>query len=759
MPDDFKTGALEYHRASPAGKLQVVATKPLATQRDLALAYTPGVAYACEAIVADPAEARTVTARGNLVAVVTNGTAVLGLGAIGPLAAKPVMEGKAVLFKKFAAVDVFDIEVNETDPDKLVDIIAALEPSFGGINLEDIKAPECFVVEEKLRRRMKIPVFHDDQHGTAIIVGAAVKNGLEVVGKTIAEAKLVVVGAGAAALACIEMLLSMGLKRENVVVCDLAGVVYQGRAELMDPYKAAFATKSKLRKTADAFVGADIFLGLSGPNAVSREMIASLAPRPLVFALANPTPEIMPDVVKEVRPDAVIATGRSDYPNQVNNVLCFPYLFRGALDVGATAINEAMKLAAVDALAALAKQASDAVEVGAYGGEATLFGPEHLIPRPFDPRLLLTVPPAVAKAAMESGVATQPIADLDAYRQHLAEFVFRSGLVMKPVFDRARIDPRRVVYAEGEERRVLHAVQVVLDEGLAKPILIGRPAVVAERIARLGLRIAPGRDFTLVDPENDPRFREYWTLYHGLVERSGVTPYDARAAVRTNPTLIAALMVQRGEADVMIAGTTGVYERHLRPVLDVIGLAPGVGKAAALSMMITAKGTYFLVDTYVTGQRTPREIAEMTVRAAAAVRRFGVEPKAALLSHSNFGASDSESARRMREALPIVRELAPEIEIEGEMHADAALNEELRLELFPNSRLKGAANLLILPSLDAAHISLNILKVLGDGLPVGPMLLGSAKPAHILSPSVTARGIVNMTAVAVVDGQDFAARG
>jgi len=759
MPDDLKESALEYHRASPAGKLEVVATKPLATQRDLALAYTPGVAYACEAIVADPAEARSLTRRANLVAVVTNGTAVLGLGAIGPLAAKPVMEGKAVLFKKFAGVDVFDIEVAETDPDRLVDIVAALEPSFGGINLEDIKAPECFIVERKLRERMKIPVFHDDQHGTAIIVGAAVKNGLEIVGKRITEAKLVVVGAGAAALACIEMLLVMGLKRENLVVCDLAGVVYEGRTELMDPYKARFATKSKLRKTEEAFAGADIFLGVSGPNAVTPEMIASMAPRPLVFALANPTPEIMPEAVKAVRPDAIIATGRSDYPNQVNNVLCFPYLFRGALDVGATAINEAMKLAAVDALADLAKASADAVDTGAYGGEATVFGPAHLIPRPFDARLVLKIPPAVAKAAMESGVATTPIADLEAYRQRLSEFVFRSGLVMKPVFDRARADPKRVVYAEGEEPRVLHAVQVVVDEGLARPIVIGRPAVVADRIARLGLRIAAGREFEIVDPENDRRFRDYWTRYHGIMERRGVTPYDARAAVRTSPTLIAALMVARGEADVMIAGTTGVYERHLRPVLDVIGLAPGVGKAAALSMVITAKGTYFLADTYVTGDRTPREIAEMVVRAAAAVRRFGVEPKAALLSHSNFGASDSNSARRMREALPIVRELVPDLEVEGEMHADAALSEELRLSLFPNSRLKGAANLLILPSLDSAHISLNILKVLGDGLPVGPMLLGAGRPAHILSPSVTARGIVNMTAVAVVDAQDFAARG
>jgi len=758
MPDDLKESALEYHRASPAGKLQVVATKPLATQRDLALAYTPGVAYACEAIVADPAEARTMTSRGNLVAVVTNGTAVLGLGAIGPLAAKPVMEGKAVLFKKFAGVDVFDIEVNETDPDKLVDIVAALEPTFGGINLEDIKAPECFIVEQKLRARMKIPVFHDDQHGTAIIVGAAVKNGLEIVGKRIENVKLVAVGAGAAALACLDLLVTMGLKRENVTVCDLAGVVYEGRKELMDPYKARYATKGKARSSAEAFVGADVFVGLSGPGAVTRDMVASMAARPLVFALANPTPEIMPEEVKAARPDAIIATGRSDYPNQVNNVLCFPYLFRGALDVGATTINEAMKLAAVDAIAELAKAESDAVEIRAYGGQATNFGADHLIPRPFDPRLVLKLPPAVARAAMDSGVATTPILDFDAYRQRLTEFVFRSGLTMKPVFDRARADPKRVVYAEGEDWRVLHAVQAVLDEGLARPILIARRAVILDRIQRLGLRIQPDRDFALVEPDDDPRYRDYWTLYHRLLERRGVSPDDARTAVRTNATVIAALMVKRAEADVMIAGTTGVYERHLKPVLDIIGLAPGVGRAAALSMVITQKGTFFLVDTHVTGERTAQEIAEMTVRAAAAVRRFGVVPKAALLSHSNFGTSETDSARRMRDALSIVRKLAPELEIEGEMHADAALSEELRLQLFPDSTLKGEANLLVMPSLDAAHISLNFLKVLADGLPVGPMLLGSALPAHILSPSVTARGIVNMSAVAVVDAQDAAAR-
>jgi malate dehydrogenase (oxaloacetate-decarboxylating)(NADP+) len=759
MPDDLKESALEYHRAAPAGKLQVVATKPLATQRDLALAYSPGVAYACEAIVADPGAAREVTRRGNLVAVITNGTAVLGLGAIGPLAAKPVMEGKAVLFKKFAGVDVFDIEVAETDPDRLVEIVAALEPSFGGINLEDIKAPECFVVEEKLRQRMKIPVFHDDQHGTAIIVGAAVKNGLEIVGKQIDEVKLVAVGAGAAALACIDLLIGMGLRRENVIVCDLAGVVYEGRTEMMDPYKARFATKSKTRRTAEAFVGADVFLGLSGPGAVTRDMIAAMAPKPLVFALANPTPEIMPEEIRAVRPDAIIATGRSDYPNQVNNVLCFPYLFRGALDVGATAINEAMKLAAVDALADLARAESDAVELRAYGGHTAAFGAEHLIPRPFDPRLVLKLPPAVAKAAMDSGVATTPIADFDGYIQKLTEFVFRSGLAMKPVFDRARGDPKRIVFAEGEEWRVLHAVQVLRDEGLARPILIARRAVVTDRIKRLGLRLEAGRDFALVDPEDDPRYREYWTLYHRLMERRGISPDDARAVVRTSPTAIAALMVKRGEADTMIAGTTGVYERHLRHVLDVIGLAPGVDRAAALAMVITHKGTYFLVDAYVGGERTPQSIAEMTVRAAAAVRRFGVEPKAALLSHSNFGTSDASSARRMREALPLIRVLAPELEVEGEMHADAALSEELRLQLFPNSTLKGEANLLVMPSLDAAHISLNILKVLGDGLPVGPMLLGAALPAHILSPSVTARGIVNMSAVAVVDAQDAAVRG
>jgi malate dehydrogenase (oxaloacetate-decarboxylating)(NADP+) len=759
MPDDLKASALEYHRQAPPGKLQIVATKPLANQRDLALAYSPGVAYACEAIVADAAEARTLTRRANLVAVVTNGTAVLGLGAIGPLAAKPVMEGKAVLFKKFAGVDVFDIELAETDPDKLVEIVAALEPTFGGINLEDIKAPECFVVERKLRERMKIPVFHDDQHGTAIIVGAAMKNALQVVGKKIGEVRLVVVGAGAAALACVDLLVGMGLKRENVIVCDLTGVVYEGRTERMDEYKARYAAKTSARTAADAFRGADVFLGLSGPRAVTRDMIASMAQRPIVFALANPEPEILPEEVKSVRPDAVIATGRSDYPNQVNNVLCFPFLFRGALDVGATAINEAMKLAAVDALAELAKAESSDIDVMAYGGEPVRFGAEFLIPRPFDPRLVLKIAPAVAKAAMDSGVATQPIADFDAYRQRLTEFVFRSGLIMKPVFDRARANPKRLVYAEGEEWRVLHAVQAVVDERLAKPILIGRSAVVADRIQRLGLRIAAGRDFALVDPTDDPRYREYWTLYHGLMDRRGVTPDDARMVVRTSPTAIAALMVRRGEADVMICGTTGVYDRHLRHVLDVIGLAPGVGRPAAVSIVILPKGTYFLCDTYVTADRTPREIAEMTVRAAEIVRRFGVTPKVALLSHSNFGAANTPAARRMREAVAEVRALAPDLEVEGEMHADTALSEELRATQFPHSRLKGQANLLIMPSLDAAHIALNMLKVLGDALPIGPILMGAARPAHILSPSVTARGILNMSAVAVVDAGLAEARG
>ncbi len=745
--------ALAYHRAAPAGKLGIVATKPLANQRDLALAYSPGVAAACRAIVDDPAEVATVTARANLVAVITNGTAVLGLGNIGPLAAKPVMEGKAVLFKKFAGIDVFDIEVDATDPDKFVEVVSALEPTFGAINLEDIKAPECFEIEQRLRERMKIPVFHDDQHGTAIIVAAAILNGLSVVGKTMADARLVSSGAGAAALACLDMLVDLGMKVENIVATDIHGVVYEGRKEDMDPRKTRYARKTDSRTLGEAIVNADIFLGLSAPGVLKPEMVKTMADRPLILALANPTPEIMPEDAKAARPDAIIATGRSDYPNQVNNVLCFPFIFRGALDSGATTINEAMKIACVRAIADLARVETSDIVLKAYGGQPTSFGPDYLIPRPFDPRLITAIAPAVAKAAMDSGVATRPIADFDEYRDRLNQFVFRSGLVMKPVFDSARADPRRVVYAEGEEERVLRAVQVVVDEGLARPILIGRRRVVAARVRKLGLRLRADEDYEICDPQDDPRYEDYATLYHGLLARKGVSPDYARMVVRTRTTVIAGLMVRRGEADAGICGTVGMYQRHLRHVVDTIGLREDAGCMAALTVVILNRGTYFIADTHVVRDRNPAEIAEMTMLAAEEVRRFGLEPKIALLSHSNFGSVDTESARRMREAVAILQHEHPGLEVEGEMHADTALMQDIRDRLFPGSRLQGSANLLIMPSLDAANISYNMLKVLGEGLTVGPILLGAAWPMHILTPSVTTRGIVNMTALSVVDAQ------
>ncbi len=760
MPqDNLRDIALEYHRHPPAGKLAIVATKPLANQRDLALAYSPGVAAACEAIVADPAEASSVTARANLVAVVTNGTAVLGLGAIGPLAAKPVMEGKAVLFKKFAGIDVFDIELAERDADKLVEVIAALEPTFGGINLEDIKAPECFEIERKLRERLKIPVFHDDQHGTAIIVAAAILNALRVVGKPIDRVKLVTSGAGAAALACLDLLADLGLKRENIWVTDIAGVVYKGRKAEMDPRKERYARDTNARTLGDVIGDADVFLGLSAPRVLKPEMVARMAKQPIILALANPVPEIMPEDAKAVCPDAIIATGRSDYPNQVNNVLCFPFIFRGALDVGATQINEAMKVAAVKALADLAMAEPSDIVVAAYGGEAPAFGPENLIPKPFDPRLMLEIAPAVARAAMESGVATRPIADFKAYRQRLSQFVFRSGLVMTPVFARAKTDPRRVVYAEGEESRVLRAAQQVIDEGLAKPILIGRAEVIETRLQRLGLRIRPGRDFDLVNPQSDPRYPEYWKLYHSIMERRGMSPDFARTIVRTRNTVIAALMLRRGEADAMLCGTIGQFDRHLRHIVNVIGKAPEAHEVAALNLLILSKGTFFITDTHVTSDPSAQTIAEIAVLAAREVRRFGIEPKVALLSHSNFGSADTISAQKMRDALALIQSRAPDLEIEGEMHGDAAVSEDIRARIFPNSRLKGSANLLVMPTLDAANIAFNLLKTLGDGLSIGPMLLGVARPAHILTPSVTVRGIVNMTALCVVDAQEQAAAG
>ncbi len=759
MTDERRRSALEYHALPTPGKLAIVATKPLGTQADLALAYSPGVAYACQAIQDDPQEAARLTARGNLVGVITNGTAVLGLGAIGPLASKPVMEGKAVLFKKFAGIDVFDIEVDALDADRFVEVVAALEPTFGAINLEDIKAPECFDIEARLRARMRIPVFHDDQHGTAIIVAAAVLNGLRLVGKPIADARLVTSGGGAAAIACLDLMVDLGLRVENVIVTDRHGVVWQGRNEEMDPRKDRYAKDIRQRSLDEVIGGADVFLGLSAPGVLTAEMVKKMAPDPLIFALANPVPEIMPEVARGARPDAIIATGRSDYPNQVNNVLCFPFIFRGALDVGATTINEAMKIAAVKALADLAMAEPSDVVAAAYGGDQALtFGPDYIIPKPFDPRLILEIAPAVALAAMESGVATRPILDFAAYRQRLGQFVFRSGIVMKPVFEKAKTDPKRVAYADGEDERVLRAAQNAFDEGIAYPIIIGRREVVTRRLEKLGLRIRPDRDFELVDPNGDPRFDLYWKTYHGLVERKGITPDAARTLVRTRNTIIAALMLRRGDADAMLCGVSGRYHRQLAHVLDVLGTdRPGRGGEArtvhALTLLILSRGTIFITDPYVNVDPDAATVAEMAVRSAEVVRRFGMEPKVALLSHSSFGTSDAPAARKMRDALAIIRAREPELEVEGEMHGDAAMQEQIRQSLFPNSRLTGSANLLVMPSVDAANIAFNLLKALGDGLSVGPMLVGAGGAAHVLTPTVTTRGILNMTAVAVVDAQ------
>ncbi len=753
MDEELRKSALEYHRLPRPGKVAITATKQLTNQRDLALAYSPGVAAACEEIKRDPAEAVHLTSRANLIAVITNGTAVLGLGAIGPLAAKPVMEGKAVLFKKFAGIDCFDIEIDERDPDKLVDIIAALEPTFGGINLEDIKAPECFVVERKLRARMKIPVFHDDQHGTAIIVGAAFLNGLKVINKDIEKVKLVVSGAGAAALACLELLVKMGLPRGNIVVTDIKGVVWKGRKEEMDPDKEKFAVDTKARSLDEVIGGADVFLGLSAGGVLKPAMLKKMAERPLILALANPEPEIRPELAKETRPDCIVATGRGDYPNQVNNVLCFPFIFRGALDVGATTITTEMELAAVQAIAELAQaEASDIVAM-AYGGQDLKFGPDYLIPRPFDPRLIAKVAPAVAKAAMESGVATRPIADIEAYRASLTQFVYHSGLIMKPLFSAAKASPRRMVYAEGEDERVLRAAQIVCDEGLAKPTLIGRPLVIEQRIERLGLRIRPGREFTLINPESDPRYKDYWKTYHRLTERKGVSPEYARVEMRRRNTLIGSMMMIKGEADGMLCGTFGTHALHLHYIDHVIGLRPGVKHYAAMNALILDGRTVFICDTYVTPDPDAEHVAEMTILAAEEIRRFGIVPKAALLSGSNFGSIDDlPSARKMQQALRIITERAPELEIEGEMHGDAALSDELRHKVFPNSKLKGEANLLVMPTLDAANISFNLLKVASaDNVTIGPILLGAARPVHILTPSATVRRIVNMTALAVAD--------
>jgi len=748
----LKQAALEYHRLPVAGKIAVTPTKGLVNQRDLALAYSPGVAVACEAIKEDPAAARSLTARGNLVAVITNGTAVLGLGAIGPLAAKPVMEGKAVLFKKFSGIDVFDIEVDERDPEKLIDIIAALEPTFGGINLEDIKAPECFIIERRLRERMRIPVFHDDQHGTAIIVGAAVRNGLRVVGKKIGEVKLVVSGAGAAALACLDLLVSMGVREQNIWVTDIAGVVYEGRTAEMDPFKARYARKTSARTLAEAVGDADVFLGLSAGGVLKPEMVEKMAPRPLILALANPAPEIMPDVARAVRPDAVVATGRSDFPNQVNNVLCFPFVFRGALDAGATRITREMELAAVEALAELAHAEQSEVVAAAYGGQEDRFGPEYIIPRPFDPRLIAIIAPAVAKAAMDSGVATRPITDFAAYRERLSEFVWQSGLIMKPVFTAAKAAPKRVVYCEGEDERTLRAAQEVVNERIATPILVGRPDVINVRIERLGLRIREGADFEVVNPQSDSRFREYWTSYFEIMQRKGVTQDRAKEQIRRDTTLIGAMMLRRSEADAMLCGTVGPYQRHLSVVSNIIGRRDGVRGFAAMNLLLLPGRTVFICDTYVNLDPSAEQIAEMTVLAAEEVRRFGLVPRVALLSHSNFGSVDTPSAEKMRQALAILWRDAPDLEVEGEMHGDTALDARLRARLFPNARLSGQPNLLIMPTLDAANIAFNLLKAAtGDGITVGPILLGAVRPAHILTPSATVRRILNMTALSVVE--------
>ncbi|WP_334188093.1 NADP-dependent malic enzyme [Noviherbaspirillum sp.] len=755
LRQQLRQAALEYHEFPAPGKISVTPTKQLTNQRDLALAYSPGVASACEEIVIDPANAFKYTARGNLVAVITNGTAVLGLGAIGPLAAKPVMEGKGVLFKKFAGIDVFDIEINETDPDKLCDIIAALEPTFGGVNLEDIKAPECFYIERKLRDRMKIPVFHDDQHGTAIIVGAAILNGLKVVNKQIGQCKLVVSGAGAAALACLDLIVDLGFPIENIFVTDLAGVVYKGRKELMDPDKERFAQDTDARTLAEVIPDADIFLGLSAGGVLKADMVKSMAAKPLILALANPTPEILPEEVKAVRNDAVIATGRSDYPNQVNNVLCFPYIFRGALDSGATTITREMEIAAVRAIAELAQAEQSDIVASAYGISNLSFGPEYVIPKPFDPRLMMKIAPAVAKAAEESGVALRPIEDMQAYAGRLEQFVYRSGTFMKPIFQVAKKAPaskKRIVFAEGEEERVLRAVQVVVDEKLAKPILVGRPAVLAQRIEKFGLRLKPDVDFQVINTEYDESYRDYWQTYLGMTRRKGVTEQYAKLEMRRRHTLIGAMMIHKGNADGMICGTFGTTSLHLHYIDQVLGKREGVNVYAAMNALILPDRQIVIVDTHVNENPTAEQLAEITIMAAEEMRRFGLVPRAALLSHSNFGSSNSDSAKKMRAALAIIRETAPDLEIDGEMHGDAALDPSLLRSMMPDSTLTRDANLLVLPNIDAANISYNLLKTAaGNGIAIGPILLGCSRPVHVLTPSATVRRIVNMTALCVMD--------
>src|SRR6201996_552784 len=750
MDEQLKQSALAYHQNPKPGKISVTPTKPLSNQLDLSLAYSPGVAAACMAIYDEPLDAQKYTSRGNLVGVITNGTAVLGLGNIGPLAAKPVMEGKGCLFKKFAGIDVFDIELNESDPDKLVEAIAMLEPTLGGINLEDIKAPECFYIEKKLRERMKIPVFHDDQHGTAIIASAAILNGLKVVGKDLAKVKLVCSGAGAAAIACLDLLVNLGLAKENILVTDSKGVIYEGRGNL-DPSKERYAAHTDARSLADAIRGADVFLGCSSAGVLKPEMVETMADKPLILALANPEPEIRPEEAKKVRPDAIIATGRSDYPNQVNNVLCFPFIFRGALDVGATTITEEMKLACVRAIAELAEETDQGDEVAkAYEGHSLEFGPEYLIPKPFDPRLIIKIAPAVAQAAMDSGVATRPIKDMDAYREELGATVYRTGLVMRPVFAAAKSQPAaRIVFAEGEDERVLRAAQFVLLEKIARPIIIGRPAVIEMRLKKMGSKLKCGEDFDIVNPEDDPRYQKCWQEYHEIGAREGVTPEVAKAALRKFNTLIGALLVRVGDADGMICGMIDTYQSHLKFIEQVLGKAENVQNLAAMNLLMLPGRNLFICDTYINEVPTAEQLADMTVLAASEIEKFGITPKVALLSNSNFGSVPSASSQRMAEARKLIVERAPELEIDGEMHGDAALSEMVRKAAFPGTRLTGEANLLIMPNVEAANITYNLLKMIGgEGVTVGPFLLGAEKPVHILTPAATVRRIINMTAVA-----------
>ena len=757
MDENLRKAALEYHESGRPGKIAVTPTKQLSNQRDLALAYSPGVAAACEEIVSDPQNAFRFTGRGNLVGVITNGTAVLGLGNIGPLASKPVMEGKAVLFKKFSGLDVFDIEINETDPDKLVDIIAGLEPTFGGINLEDIKAPECFTVERKLRERLRIPVFHDDQHGTAICVASAFLSGLKVAGKDIKSVKLAVSGAGAAALACLDLMVDLGLPIEHIWVSDIEGVVYKGRTVLMDPEKSRFAQDTPARKLAEIVDGADVFLGLSAGGVLKPEMVATMAARPVILALANPSPEILPEDAHAVRDDIIMATGRSDYPNQVNNVLCFPYIFRGALDVGATVINEEMKLACVKAIAELAQAEQNDEVANAYAGEELSFGPDYIIPKPFDPRLIIKIAPAVAEAAMASGVARRPIENMEAYRQRLMSIVYHTGQLMRPLFMQAKNGPKRVIYADGEDERVLRAAQTVIDENIAQPILVGRPAVIQMRIEKFGLRLAIGDNIEVVNPEDDSRFNDTWKAYYKLQGRNGVTPEIAKAMVRKHNSLIGVMLLQRGDADAMLCGVASRYDNQLKYVQEVIGLKSDVKTFAAMNVLMLPDQTLFICDTHVNENPSAEEIADMAIQAAAEVQRFGVVPKIALLSHSNFGSRPTESSRKMAEARQLIGELAPHLEVDGEMHADSALSEKVRLKAFPDSTLKGPANLLIMPNLDTGNITYNMLKMTGShGVAMGPVLLGAARPVHILTTSATVRRIVNMTALAVVDAQQEA---